>query len=323
VTASSKKEKALYLGDDELRELITFADAVGILNSAFRDWAHGQAGNRPRQRLASGQSIFNVMAGSTSDGFVGLKAYTVSAEGAPMHVMLYAADGSGLVAILAGGWLSSVRTGAASGLSARYQAPAGTDAMAVIGTGGQAMAQVAGVVAATAVGTVKVYSRDEGRRESFARRVGAELGVSAEAVCSAERAVSGVGIVVTITNSAEHVLCSSDVSTGVHIIAAGNNNPGKVEIDPDLIARCATIVVDDVDQAMMECGELIRSYERGLVKRAQLVPLADVASGKAAGRSDADEITLFESQGIGLEDVAIAAHVYRAARKLGRGLALA
>ncbi len=125
-----------------------------------------------------------------------------------------------------------------------------------------------------------------------------------------------------MTNSTDPVLNSSDVSHGVHLIAAGNNNPTRAEIDPALIARCDVVVVDDVEQALLESGELIRCIKTGGIVAEDLIPLAAIVAGAVEGRTDSSQLTLFESQGIGLEDAAVAGLVYRRARALDRGTVL-
>lgn len=311
----------VYLTDQDLGGLGDFAAAVDVLDGAFRDLAAGAAATRPRQRIASTGSTFNAMIGSTSDGFFGLKAYTVSTYGAPMHVLLYASDGTGLKAVLSGGAMSLLRTGAASGLSARYQAPSGTDVIGIIGAGGQAKAQVQGVLAGTGATRVKVLTRHLDRARAFADGISEATGVRAEAVSSVAEVFADSGVIVTMTNSAEPAIRSDEVPNGVHLIAAGNNNPARAEIDPLLIVRADRVVVDDVDQALLECGELIRAAESGF-DPTTLVSLADVVSGAAEGRRNDNELTIFESQGVGLEDAAIGAHLYRAARAAGKGTVL-
>jgi ornithine cyclodeaminase len=149
-----------------------------------------------------------------------------------------------------------------------------------------------------------------------------ELSINVQAVADIGAAAAGVGVLVTITNSQLPVFTSDDIPDGVHVIAAGNNNWMRAELDPRLIGRCSQVVVDDLDQARLECGELMRAVDLGLLAWNMVIPLAEVVSGSRSGRASDADLTLFESQGIGLEDVALAHHLYRAATELGRGLAL-
>lgn len=314
----------VYLSEADLADLLDFGGALEVLEQAFRA-APGEARNRPRVRIPLGAAGYHLMAGALlAENVVGLKVYTTSAHGAPMHIMLHAADGIGLLAVMAGGRISALRTGGVSGLSAKVLAPRAPGPLAVIGSGFQAAAQVRGLLAATAAKQVRVYSREADRRTAFAKSMGDEFPeVDFTPVTSAAEACDGARVVVTITNSSTPVLMADDVQPGTHVIAAGNNNWMNCEIDPNLFARAATVVVDDVDQARIECGELMRAVDRGLISWNAVSTLSGVVSGTVPGRAGDDDITIFEWQGIAVADVAVAAHLYRAAVERGRGLPLA
>jgi ornithine cyclodeaminase/alanine dehydrogenase-like protein (mu-crystallin family) len=139
-------------------------------------------------------------------------------------------------------------------------------------------------------------------------------------VDTANDAVRGSDIVIAITNAGEPVFDGSLLGPGTHVNAAGANSPGRREVDDATIQRSALVVVDDLDQARIECGELITAAERGLFRWHQAVELCQVVSGRVAGRPSEDAITLFESQGIGIEDIAGCAYVLRKAREQGIGI---
>lgn len=315
----------LFLTESDVADLLDFDGALEVLESAFRSLATGKATNRSRSRIPLGTAGYNLMsAGLQGDGLVGLKVYTVSAHGAPMHIMLHASDGTGLLAVMQGGRVSGLRTGAVSGLATRYLAPKRAGHLAVIGAGFQAAAQVRGMLAATGATEVRVYSRDADRRGNFATTMGEEYPhVTFTAVGSAAEACDGANTVVTITNSPTPVLMADDVQPGTHIVAAGNNTWMNYEIDPVLFQKAATIVVDDIDQARLECGELMRAVDRGLASWSEVTTLGEVIAGTAPGRVSEDDITIFEWQGIAVADVAIAGRLYREALATGRGLTLA
>ncbi|WP_162606488.1 ornithine cyclodeaminase family protein [Jiangella asiatica] len=313
----------IYLSEADVADLLDARGAIDVLDRAFRATAAGETVNRPRTRIPLGQSTYNLMsAGWASEGVVGAKVYTVSAQGAPMHMFLHAADGSGLLAVLAAGRISGLRTGGVSGLSARYLANDGNGPIGVIGAGFQAAAQVRGIVAATGADRVNVFSPSSERREAFARQMSDELGIDVVPVGSPAEACSGARVIVTITNSPTPVLDAADVPPGSHLVAAGNNTWMNTEVPPELLGRAATVVVDDVDQARLECGELMRAADRGLISWDRVRTLADVVSGVVPGRTAADDITVFEWQGIALADLAVAHHLYKAAKDKGRGTPL-
>lgn len=314
----------LFLTEADVTDLLDFEGAVGELENAFRAMATGGATNRSRSRIPLGAAGYNLMSGSLlTEGLVGLKVYTVSQHGAPMHILLHAADGTGLLAVMQGGRVSGLRTGAVSGLSTRYLAPKKAGHLAVIGAGFQAASQVRGMLAATGATEVRVFSRDADRRTGFAKTMGEEFAdVTFTAASSAAEACDGANTVVTITNSPTPVLMADDVQPGTHIVAAGNNTWMHCEIDPVLFQRAATIVTDDIDQARLECGELMRAVDRGLTSWSQVSTLGEVIAGQAPGRVSEDDITIFEWQGVAVADVAIAGRLYREAVAKGRGLAL-
>jgi alanine dehydrogenase len=234
-----------------------------------------------------------------------------------MHMMLHAADGSGLLAVLAAGQISGLRTGGISGLAARHLAPR-PGPVGVVGAGFQATAQVRGVVAATGADEVRIYSRDAGKREAFAQRMADELGITVVAVHSLAEAAEAP-VLVTITSSREPVLTPADVNPGTLVIAAGNNTWLGAEIAPEIFANASAVVVDDLEQARLECGELMRACELGLTTWGKVDTLADVVAGRTKGRVGEDEIGVFESQGTAMLDVAVAAHIYRTAVDKGLG----
>ena len=316
---------ALYLSESDIAGLLTMSEVVETLEECFRARSQGKIVNRPRIRIPITGGSYNLMAaGWIERGVVGHKTYTASAKGASFQIVLYAADGSGLLAVVAGGRISGLRTGAVSGLAARHLgAGAGAGGpVAMIGAGLQATAQVNGVIAATGATEVRVYGRSAEKRTAFAERMAASTGIDVHAVDSIDAALDGAPLVVTITNSAEPVLRPEHVRPGLTIVAAGNNTWLRSEIDPAVVGRADVVVVDDIDNAKQEAGELMRAADAGLFTWDSAVPLHDVIGGVRSGRSSADQVVLAELQGIAMADVAVAELAYRQARERGLGLEL-
>ena len=166
---------------------------------------------------------------------------------------------------------------------------------------------------------MRVYSPTPERRESFAREMEPRLGVTVRPVDSAESAVRGADIVVTITNSREPVLQGAWLEPGVHINAAGSNHWMRREVDEETLRRADLIVVDDLEDARLECGELIWAVERGVLLWESVRELRDVVAGRVPGRPSPSAITLFESQGLAVEDLTSAWLIYRRALEQGVG----
>ena len=185
--------------------------------------------------------------------------------------------------------------------------------------GSQAEAQLAAVCAVRDISHAKVFSRTTANREAFAFEMSEKLGTNVVAAESAEECVAGVDIVITITNSREPVLKGEWLAAGQHINAAGSNHWMRRELDDAAVERSDIIVVDDLEQAKMECGELVFAAERGRFRWDTVHELRDVVAGRTPGRTDASSITLFESQGLSIEDLACAHYVYHKAREQGVG----
>ena len=145
------------------------------------------------------------------------------------------------------------------------------------------------------------------------------VGVEVLPVATPEAAVQGSDILVTITNSREPVFDGHLLEPGMHVNAAGNNGAAKREIDETTIQCADLIVLDNKEQAKMECGELIAAAANGTFRWAEALELHHVVGGKVSGRPSADAVTLFESQGIGIEDTATSAYVLKKAREQGLG----
>ena len=269
--------------------------------------------------------FFHFMAAADGGaGVFGYKAYPSfgGPSGAKMMVMLYDYQSGELLACMEGSRLGQIRTGAASGLATRYMARPDAATVAIIGSGFQARTQLEAVCAVRPIKEARVFSRRPERREDFARRSGERLGVAVHPAASAEECVAGADIVVTITSSREPVLQGEWLADGAHVNAAGGNHWQRREVDEATVRRSNPVVVDDLEQAKIECGDLLWPEARGSFRWSEAHELRAVVSGQAAGRPTAEGVTLFESMGVALEDIAAAELVYRKARASGVGAEL-
>ncbi|MBI2172020.1 MAG: ornithine cyclodeaminase family protein [Chloroflexi bacterium] len=317
---------ALLLKEADVQKLLTMDMALYAVEEAFRQRGRGRASVRPRTRMpmpGGGQSLMAGWVGGAINAY-GLKVYggpraSVTVRPTGMIVMLYDGGTGQLLAIVEANHLGRIRTGAASGVATKYMASPDASTVGVIGTGGQAATQLEAVCRVREVRYAWVYSRTPEHRSAFARQMNQKLGIPVMAVDSAEECVANAEIVVTITNSATPVLEGKWLGDGCHVNAAGSNNPLHAEIDVEAIRHAALIAADDVPQAKVECGELIAAVSRGVLVWEQVQELGDIVAGRIPGRPSPGAITLFESQGIGAEDVAAARAVYEAALKAGAG----
>ena len=311
----------LMLNEDEVRELLPMDECVDVLDALFKESAEGSVSNMNRYRVPLPKGSLQVMAGmSSANGAAGLKTYVTGAGArSKMVVLLYDIETAEPIAFIAANALGAVRTGAASGVATRYMARQDAKTAAIIGSGSQARTQLAAMCAVRSIEQAFVYSRTEEKREAFAKEMSAQLGVAVQAVDSSEAAVAAADVVCTITNSREPVIDGAKLRAGTHVNAAGSNGWIRREIDEETIKRASLIVADDVSDAKIECGELIWAAERRVFRWENAVDLRDVVGGRVAGRPSADAITLFESQGLAIEDVAAGMHVYRKAKQRGIG----
>ncbi len=316
--------QAIYLTAEEVAQLLPMADAIEAVELAFRHLGAGGAVNRPRDRIAFGGGSFNFMAGADqAQGYLGYKAYGgFRGHRAGMMVTLYSTENGRVLAMMAANRLGQIRTGAASGVATRLLARTGPAVLGQLGTGFQGVTQLAAVAAVRELQEVRVFSRTAERRELFAAEMRAQLGLKVQAVATAEAAVSGADIVNVITNSAKPVLRGAWLAPGTHINAAGCNVLSHREIDVETVRRADLVVADSAEQARREAGDLLPAVDRGVISWQQVRELADIVAGNVVGRTTPDEITLFESQGVALEDVTAAAVVYRRASERGLGTPL-
>lgn len=310
---------AIFLNSAEVTSLITTAECVDILDDLFKQEAQGKVENLSRRRVRLNRGIMMEMGGAVlGSGVAGMRMY--GAGGKNLTTILNA-DGGDVEAIVETAGLSTMRTGAASGVATKYMALPDASTVGIIGVGRQATVQLEAVCAVRPVKSIKVFSRTPENREAFAREMRERLGVDVSAVESAEDAVRGSQIVIAITNSSTPVFDGSALEPGTHVNAAGANSWQRREVDGMTIQRSELIAVDNMEQAKTECGELILAADQGIFRWSQAVELKDVVSG-AYKRPSADAITLFESQGIGIEDIACCAVVIRKARERGIGTEL-
>ena len=303
---------AIYLSDEDVRRLLSVEECIDVLDDLFKQESQGLVENLPRQRFRGPKTAFNIMGGSV----LGFHAYGVRHTNVNL---LYNTDDGALEAVIRPGSMAWIRTGAATGLATKYMARQDASIVGIVGTGRQAITQLEAVCAVRAINLVKVYSRSPENRTKFVSEMRERLQTEIVAADTSEECVRGSQVVIAITNSHQPVFDGSALEPGAHVNAAGSNGYMRREIDETTIKRSDLVVVDNLEQARNECGELIAAVDRGALRWRQVVELHEIVGGKIAGRPSADAITLFESQGIGIEDIAASAYVLRKAKELGLG----
>ncbi len=304
----------LYLTEQDVEELLTPADALAAVEGSFRRIAEGAVENVPRYRVGLDHGMLAVMAAADLGlGVAGVKTYAAGRGGATFVVCLFDASTHESIAVIEADRLGLLRTGAASGVAAKYLARDGATTLGVFGAGTQAETQVRCVRAALPeIERALVYSRTPERREAFANRLGIEASDDPAEVAAQD-------VVVTITTSRDPVLRGEWLRPGALVCAAGANRPEARELDNRVLERAAFVCCDSIDDARIESGDLIEPVSQGVLDWLEVHELAEVVGGSVERRHSSDDIVVFKSNGIAAWDVAIGALAVERARARGVG----
>ena len=316
----------LLLSENDIAGILSMADGIRVVEQAFRQHADGASVAMPRVSadVPGGGGAFRVMSAILPQaGFFGLKTLTgYPGRRTPgetyFAMLLFACESGALRAIVAGNRLTGIRTGAATGVAAKYLSRPDSRVLGIVGAGTQARYQVSALREVRALSEVRVFDIDASKAEAFAREIELDFQVRARAVGQAREAVAGCDLVVTVTASKFPVIDGAWLEEGTHLSAVGSNAPAKREVDPTAFQR-SRVVVDFPDQALQEAGDLIDALDAGVIRADALDDLGEVVAGRKPGRQDNRQITLFKSVGMAIEDVATATFAYRQAMAAGIG----
>ena len=294
----------LHLSEADVERLLSPADAVEAIEACFRRLAAGSVENKPRYRLRLEHGSLAVMAASDLElGYAGAKVYVAFAEGARFVVTLFRADAPELVAVIDADKLGQLRTGAASGVAAKYLARPGAKTLGVIGCGWQAETQVACIrTARPSIERVVAYCRTESKLREFCQRNDCEPGES-------HRDPAECDIVVTVTGSPDPVLRGEWLREGALVCAVGANDGRRRELDSVVLERASFVCCDSIEDAKLESADLIEPIEAGQLDWLEVHELQEVVAGELAGRQADADIVVFKSNGLAAWDVAVAAAV--------------
>ncbi len=308
------------------------SDAIEAMRSAFASLARGEVQSPLRSALTTGGGVTLVMPAAIAgegDTAVAVKVVSVFPRNAARNlpsihglVLVVEPDTGRPLAVMDGGALTAVRTAAGCGLATDLLARPESRVLAVIGSGVQARTQVEAVCTVRSIDEVRICNP----RLDEAQRAAAELaGVGpipprVTAVASSAEALQGADIVCTATTASDPVLADGEVEPGTHINAIGSYQPHVRELPSETVAR-SLLVVDEKEAALEEAGDIIQPIEQGLISQDHIrCELGDLVLGRAAGRASDEQITLFKSVGLALQDVAASHVALREARRLGLGL---
>jgi alanine dehydrogenase len=312
----------LWISDAEAAELLPLGAAVDLLAEAHAAYAEGRATNMSRTHAQWGEAILHAVGGMV-EGTAGTKTWMYTPRGAKPLLVLFAVEDGSVVGVVEAFGMGKVRTAATSGLATRLLASEDAGVLALLGTGKQALAQARVAAEVRPLREVRVFGREPARRAAFAERLAAELSVSISEHDAVESAIAGASLLTAVTRAQDPIVTGAMLKPGVHVNAVGAIVPSRRELDESAVARCSLVVTESRMQAEEDSGELRAAVEAQSLRWDEVAELGDLVTGARAGRTDAEEITLFKSLGVGLADVAIGIELLRRAADAGAGRELA
>ena len=322
----------LFLSAEDVRRALPMSAAIAAMRLAFRQLADGHVSLPPRQHIESpgnnGRALV-MTCHSTAHQLFSLKFITLfgdnRSKGLPLiqSIVMLAdgATGEPLV-VMDGAVLTSIRTGAASGLATDLLARPDAAEIAVFGAGVQARTQLEAICTVRPIRRGYVYDPDLAAAERMASEMSTLLNRPIECVASPAQALEHADVVCTATTSPVPVFDDAGLKHGTHINAIGSYRPQVSEIPPATVCR-SRIVVDHRDSALEEAGDLLGPLRQGLLAGSQFwAELGDVLLGRSPGRENPGDITIFKSVGVAIQDLCAAACALENARHLQLGVRL-
>jgi alanine dehydrogenase len=317
----------LLLNEETVARLLPRRDIFTAVKDAFAAQARGEISMPLRTLAAKSGGVLGAMPGAfaSPNGAIGAKLVTVfggnAAVGLPTHnalIALFDPQTGVPMAVIDGRYITEVRTAVVSALATSALARADAHTLAILGTGVQARAHIDALALVMNIDQVRIWGRTpqhSATLAAFAR----ERGLNARTTNTVAQATLDAGVVCTVTSSREPILSAKDIGAGTHVNAVGFGGPTVRELASDLVSA-ARVFVDSLDGAEYESGNLILARrDEGAGAGPKVTLLCDVLAGRAPGRQHPDDITLFDSLGIAIEDVACAQLVYARANEAGMG----
>jgi len=322
--------KILVLSETEVEALLPMPECISVMEEALLALARDEA-QQPLRTIFKPAEVKGVMAMMPAfrDGqspLFGLKAICVfpgnAAIGKDAHqggVLLFDGSDGELLALVNASAITAIRTAAVSGLATRVLAREDATELAIIGAGVQARTHLVAMACVRKIKRVRIVARRFENAQKFAREMQPQFPSLIEPVENAEAAVRGADIIVTATNSREPVLQRGWLSPGAHINAVGTFSPKARELDTATMVD-ASLFVDRRESALNEAGDYLIAAGEGAIGPEHIrAELGEVLTGAHPGRTSAAELTIFKSLGLGIEDLAAAAHIFQKARGQDNG----
>ncbi len=320
------------LTEQHVQGLLPMADLIAAMESAVARFSAREVLQPVRTVLTVGptHAFFGLMPAYVQEPpSLGAKLVTVFnrnlERGLPSHlatILLLDPETGALMAIMDGRYITEARTAAVSAVSARHLARPDASVLAIVGTGVQARSHLEALAEVRPLSEVRVWSPQPRSRERFVVEMSQHVAAPLRAETTAEAAVRGADLLVLATASPTPVVQDAWLAPGTHVISVGACRPDQREMDPALVTR-ATLFVDSKAAALVESGDVVMGIGEGRFAAEHVRgELGELVLGRVAGRNSRDEITVFKSLGMAVEDVVAADLVYRRAVETGAGTEL-
>lgn len=303
---------------EEVRQRLTMPECIELMRTSLRELEAGTY-TQPLRSIAllPGGEKFGFMPAYLGDCF-GAKVLSAFPQNAgteyPSHigyVLLFESTHGSFLGMADASVITEIRTGAVSGVATDLLARKDAHRLAIIGAGAQGRSHLAAMASVRDIRSVTVYDRNAQAASRYCAEMTAQFGIPVTAADSPRKAVEGADIVCTVTPSREPYLEADWIAPGTHINAVGAFTPATREVTSALVAK-AKLYADQVEAMRKECGEYLVPLQEGLIGPDHIVgSLGDVLLGRAPGRSNEEEITLFDALGLAVEDVACAKYLCR------------
>ncbi len=318
----------LMLNRSDVAKVLTMSDCIDVVEKAFAELSNGTAVLPLRIPIAPPDGLSLYMPAYLKDqGALACKVVTVYKNNPLRHglpvvigkVLVQDPASGDVVCIMDGGYLTAVRTGAASGVATKYLArPDKGQVVSIFGGGVQAEMQLEAIACVRKLSRAMVYDVSEEAAKKFASQMQARLGFQVEVASSTDEALQA-DIICTATSSPTPIFDGSKVREGTHINGIGSHTPNARELDANIVKR-SVFIADSTDACLAEAGDIMIPIATGEVAASHIkADLGDIVTGKKEGRGNASEITLFKSNGLAIQDVATAKLVYDKALEAGIG----
>ncbi|GGP16418.1 ornithine cyclodeaminase family protein [Oceanobacillus neutriphilus] len=315
----------LFLSEKNVKLLLPMKKAIEAVKYGLNELVFHQAQNQHRSRVAIENTTLNTMSASIPEAnIMGVKNYTFTtmSKNPVAYFLLFSGEGD-LLCLMEADELGRIRTGAVTGLATDYLAVPNSKIAALLGTGFQAETQLKAICEVRELDRVNIWSHHPKSVYEFCRRLQPQINTELKPTEYVELAVKDADIITTATSAAQPILQGDLIHKGVHLNAIGNNRIYEREIASEVVNKADIIITDSIEQSKMESGDLVIADKEGVIVWDRVHELTDLIVGKSNLRTSVEQITLFKSNGLAIEDLAAAYFVYKEALRLNIGIDMA